>query len=244
MNLESIVLYIGYAVFIRTLFSILRWIFLHFIAGNDLSKYGGQGKGAWALVTGGSDGIGLGLAKECAVRGMNVLITARNEDTLKAAVEIIRAVNERVNVEYVVADSGTVLNSIDLIKKSCVNKLITILVNNVGVESGDPEPFDEKTTANLDKIIDVNIRFSSHLTKEFIPILQSNSEAQNFKGAIINLSSVAAVLQVPLLSSYSGSKAYNQVFSNALAKEMRVRSRGRIDVMCIRPTLVRRILHV
>jgi 17beta-estradiol 17-dehydrogenase / very-long-chain 3-oxoacyl-CoA reductase len=223
---------------IKFIVDLLGWMYLHFLASNNLSVYGGQNRGGWALITGASDGIGLGIAKECAVRGMHVLISARNEEGLKEAVAIIKAVNTNIQVDYIVADSALVPQAVESIKKSCADKFVTMLVNNVGVESGDPEPFEEKTSSNLDKIIDINIRFGSHLTKELLPTLLSNCKSKNMKCAIVNLSSVASVLQVPLLSSYSGSKAFNQVFSNALAKELRVRSRGRIDVLCARPTLV------
>ena len=43
----------------------------------------------WALVTGGSDGIGMGFAKELALKGMNVIISARGEDTLKEVLHFL-----------------------------------------------------------------------------------------------------------------------------------------------------------
>jgi 17beta-estradiol 17-dehydrogenase / very-long-chain 3-oxoacyl-CoA reductase len=193
-------------------------------------------------VTGGSEGIGLGISQELATRGFNVIISARGEDTLKAACSSIKEINPNIQVEYIVADSSKCQEAVQKLKSVVANKLITILVNNVGVESGEPEPFESKTLENLDRIIDVNIRFSSHLTHDFIPIINKNcGSAQNsWKGAIINLSSVAGKLEVPLLSSYSASKAYNQVFSTSLAKEMRMHgpNKGKIDLLSARPFIV------
>ena len=96
---------IGIVAILKYCLDLIGWIYLHFIASNDMKKYmkpkGLWGKkndqkhyfiydtlfinlvDCWALVTGGSDGIGMGFAKELALKGMNVIISARGEDTLK-----------------------------------------------------------------------------------------------------------------------------------------------------------------
>ena len=66
-------------------------------------KYGG--KDSWALVTGGSDGIGLEICKQMAQQGFNICIVARNEEKMKLRIpEIEAATTHKIKTRYVVAD--------------------------------------------------------------------------------------------------------------------------------------------
>ena len=147
-------------------------------------------------------------------------------------------INPNIKVEYIIADSSRLKESLDSIKDCLSNKIVTVLVNNVGVETGEPEPFIDKNDSNIDRIIDVNIRFSTYLTRTLLPTIQMNCKKLGCKGAIINLSSIAGVISPPLMSTYAGSKSYNQMFSISLAKECRAHYQGIIDVLSVRPTLV------
>jgi short-subunit dehydrogenase len=69
-------------------------------------------------------------------------------------------------------------------------------------------------------------------------MLVSNCKASSLKGAVINLSSNASILNSPLLVAYTAAKAYNKSFSNALAGELRMLYPNLIDVMCLRPSFV------
>ena len=61
------------------------WVYANFFRHEDLKKY--RGTDSWAVVTGGSDGIGLAFAKRLASRSFNVVITGRNEEKLERVVK-------------------------------------------------------------------------------------------------------------------------------------------------------------
>lgn len=71
----------GVAVLSYALYVVSYWVYANFVRSDDLQRY--QGRDTWAVVTGGSDGIGLALAERLAFRGFNVLVTGRNEEKLK-----------------------------------------------------------------------------------------------------------------------------------------------------------------
>lgn len=72
----------GIAILCHALFNVAFWIYVNFVRVDDLSRYKKSPRDTWALVTGGSDGIGLAFVKGLANRGFNVLITGRNESKL------------------------------------------------------------------------------------------------------------------------------------------------------------------
>ena len=88
------------------------------------------------------------------------------------------------------------------------SSFITLL--QVGVESGEPCPYMEKNREDVDSIIDVNIRFSSQITLSLLSLLIKNCKEYNLKGAIINLSSNASILDSPLLVAYTAAKTWNR----------------------------------
>ena len=86
----------------------------------------------YALITGGTAGIGLDIARELAKQGHNILLTARREERLK---EISASLKEEFNVEsnYIVADLAQV-SAPEMIYNFCSEKnyIVEILVNNAG----------------------------------------------------------------------------------------------------------------
>jgi 17beta-estradiol 17-dehydrogenase / very-long-chain 3-oxoacyl-CoA reductase len=72
------------------LFIIVYWLYTNFYRRDTLSRY--LSRETWAIVTGGSDGIGLAMARRLAQRGFNVLVTGRNEEKLKRVVEELRGI--------------------------------------------------------------------------------------------------------------------------------------------------------
>jgi short-subunit dehydrogenase len=137
---------------------------------------------------------------------MNVIIVSRRENELQTVKSDIEGLYRDIKIEYIVADCSDVIKSVDKIVNFIKDKNITMLVNNVGVESGDPEPFAEKLVENLEKMINVNVRFSSMITLKVLPLIISNCKNSNLKGAVINLSSNASILDTPLLVAYTSSK--------------------------------------
>mmetsp|Transcript_29681 Transcript_29681/g.50093 ORF Transcript_29681/g.50093 Transcript_29681/m.50093 type:complete len:336 (-) Transcript_29681:221-1228(-) len=227
------------------LLSVCDWLRIHFLCRNDLTCYRAR-QGGWALVTGASAGIGEAFAWELARRGMNVVIVARSTKTLET---LAAQLKEECSVEVLVvtADAAQGESAVDYIMKKLqgegVDKHLTMLINNVGVEFGDPCPLLLKHTADMDGMIDINVRFSSLITARCLPLLLAAGEARRtgepLRAACVNVASTAANATPPLLAVYSGTKAYNRAFSTSLASEMRTHyPSSRVDVLSVRASFV------
>lgn len=181
-----------------------------------------------AVVTGGSGGIGLELAKVLARNGFDIALIARKRDTLEAAAGQLEG-QYQVNVHVFAADlrSAEAPEAIfDFVRNE--NLPIEILVNNAGFGLGG-----EFAETDLDReleMIQVNIAALTHLTKLFLPGMIKRKS-----GRILNLASTAAFQPGPLQAVYYASKAYVLSFSEALAEELRD-SGVTVTALCPGPT--------
>lgn len=160
-----------------------------------------------ALVTGGSTGIGQVIANRLAAEGADVVITGRNEDTLK------EAAGHDANISYVVADVG----STDDVERTLLEVKerfgrLDILVNNAGV--APVAPLSEITMNQYDSAFQVNVRGVVDTTRVALPLLQAS------KGSIINISSSIALRPLANMSIYSASKAAVSALTKSWGKEL------------------------
>ena len=166
------------------------------------------------LITGGSGGIGLELAKVFARHGHDLVLVARNRDTLEAAAGVIEG--KFAITAHVYASDLTRPESPDEIFDFLHNEQIPIeiLVNNAGFGLGG-EFADTDVQRELD-MIQVNITALTHLTKLFLPPM-----IKRRSGKILNVASTAAFQAGPLMAVYYATKAYVVSFSEAIAEELR-----------------------
>ena len=175
-----------------------------------------------ALITGGSSGIGLSIAKELANKGIDLILVARDEKRLKEASKDIT----NVNVDYYVCDVSDIKS---LEKLYNDNKDIDILVNNAGF--GLFGLFNE---TDLDKelnMIDVNIKAVHYLTKKYL-----KDFIKKDKGYILNVASSAGFLAGPNLSTYYATKNYVCRLTEAIHFELKkMKSNVKISSLCPGP---------
>ncbi|MBR6073331.1 MAG: SDR family oxidoreductase [Bacilli bacterium] len=175
-----------------------------------------------ALITGGSSGIGLAIAKELANKGIDLVLVARDEKKLKEISEDIKS----VNVDYYVCDVSDIKS---LEKLYNDNKDIDILVNNAGF--GLFGLFNE---TDLDKelnMIDVNIKAVHILTKLYL-----KDFIKKDKGYILNVASSAGFLAGPNLSTYYATKNYVCRLDEAIYQELKeMKSNVHISSLCPGP---------
>src|SRR3954469_11550643 len=167
-----------------------------------------------ALVTGGSGGIGLELAKVLARNNFNLVLVARNRDTLEAAAGQIEG-KFGVSCQVFAADlreAAAPQAIFDFVQNE--NIAIDALVNNAGFGLGG-EFVEIEITRELD-MISVNVSALTHLTKLFVPPM-----VKRRSGRVLNVASTAAFQPGPLMAVYYASKAYVLSFSQALAEELR-----------------------
>jgi 17beta-estradiol 17-dehydrogenase / very-long-chain 3-oxoacyl-CoA reductase len=196
----------------------------------DLRKYGAK-SGSWAVVTGASDGIGKAYCLELAKRGFNVVLVSRTKSKLDDVAKELET-KYKVSTAVVAVDMSSSDPKIYETVSATVGSVgkIGILVNNVGLSYDYPTKYSNVSKNDEEQIIQMNIKTMHELTRIVLPHMIANR-----KGAIINLSSFAGEIPTPLLSVYSGAKAYVKFFSVALAHEHK---RDGIDVQCVTPGLV------
>lgn len=183
----------------------------------------------YTLITGGSLGIGKALARECAGRGMNLLLVAKDQAELEDAAKELQA-EFSVEVHILQID----LREADAPQKVldwCKQKgyRVDILMNNAGVAG--TSAFGTSPPEYSDERILVNIRALVLLTRLFLPELRTHSRAY-----ILNTGSLSAYYPIAYKSVYAASKAFVLSFSRALREELRG---SRISVTVVNPNGVR-----
>ncbi|KAI2623697.1 hypothetical protein GGS21DRAFT_533779 [Xylaria nigripes] len=184
--------------------------------GTNLRKYGG--KGTWAVVTGASDGLGKEFATQLAAKGFNLLLISRTLSKLETLQSELQAKFSGLQTDVIAMDFSATDNDADYTRLAKrINGLdVGILINNVGQSHSIPVPFTLTDEAEMQDIININCRGTLKVTRIVAPGMQSRR-----RGLILTLGSFGGWLPTPLLATYSGSKAFLQHWSTALAAELK-----------------------
>jgi short-subunit dehydrogenase len=179
--------------------------------------------GEWALVTGASSGIGAEFARAFARDGVSCVLSARREERLRElAAELEK--NHQVTTRVVAADLAAA-DGADRLAAAVADLDIAILVNNAGF--GHAGRFDRCDPRRLREMVQVNCAAPVVLTAKILPRMLERG-----RGAVIITGSVAGRQPLPLHGVYSATKAFDLLFGESLAVE--VRDRG-IDVLVLEP---------
>lgn len=166
-----------------------------------------------ALITGGSSGIGLEIAKEFARNGANIIILGRNIDKLKKATNLIKNVNQKIEVNSYQIDISLEKDISSFFEKiEHFDNQVDILVNNAGVIC--EKDFWNVTEEEFDRVINTNLRGTYFFTRRFCKYLINNK----IKGNILNVSSSSSLR--PALTPYHFTKWSIRAFTKGLAKEV------------------------
>lgn len=167
----------------------------------------GELQGKVAIVTGGSSGIGKAIAQRFAQEGMDVVITGRHEDALKAVADADE------HIHYVVADNSKTEDNARVVEfsKEQFGK-VDVLVNSAGW--CPVQDIKHITVEDFDRAFNLDARAVVDLTSKALPLLLES------KGSIINLSSIGATHPGPNLSMYSGAKAAVEAFTKVWGVEL------------------------
>ena len=159
--------------------------------------------GRAALVTGGSSGIGLAIARALGADGYSLTVSARRPEKLEAAVSGLR--DEGIEAQAVPANMA---NEEDIKRVVDAHRerygRLDVLINNAGVGIGSP--ITEAETKKLDMQLDVNLRGVYLTLRECIPMLKE-AGAEHGKALIVNTASIAGVRGQGWLAAYSATKA-------------------------------------
>jgi short-subunit dehydrogenase len=171
-------------------------------------------RGKWALVTGASAGIGTALAKELAGGGTNLVLTARRRDRLEDLAKALGA-KHRVNTEVFAADLADPSASEEIFSFTKEKGLeIDLLINNAGF--GQYGEFPSVETQRLLDMVQVNCSSVVQLTRLYLPEMVARR-----RGDVLILASTASFQAVPYISTYAATKAFDLLFAEGLAEEMK-----------------------
>jgi short-subunit dehydrogenase len=177
-----------------------------------------------ALITGASSGIGLELARLFAVDHYRLVLVARNRAALQQIGEELQS-KHGIEVRISPKDLAHPSSPVELFQElQEAGIVVDVLVNNAGF--GGSGPFLQTDWHHEAEMIQVNIVALTHLTKLFLPQIQTR------RGKVLNVGSVAAFLPGPFTAIYYASKAFVLHFSEALAEELTDSS---VTVTCLSP---------
>jgi short-subunit dehydrogenase len=183
----------------------------------------------WALVTGASVGLGAEFARQIAADGRNVVLVSRDAERLGAMARELEGVG--VEAEVLVADLAKRADVARVARRlTSDERPIDLLVNNAGF--GFRSGFLESTEAELDDALDVMVRAVMILSQA-----AARAMVRRGSGAILNVSSIAAVL---VTGTYSAHKAWVSAFTEALAGDLHGTG---VTATAVCPGLVRTEFH-
>jgi NAD(P)-dependent dehydrogenase (short-subunit alcohol dehydrogenase family) len=184
-----------------------------------------------ALITGGSSGIGLAIARMLGEEGYGLTVSSRRAEKLEAAAEHLRSGGYDVNsVPANMTDEADLTALVESHRERFGR--LDVLVNNAGVGIG--EAMDGLTTKYVDMQLGVNLRAVILMTRACLPMLRE-AGGEHSKALIVNTASIAGKVGVPWTSVYSATKFGVIGFSQATQKE--VANQG-IQVTALAPAFV------
>jgi len=170
--------------------------------------------GKWALVTGASAGIGTALAEELARGGTNLVLTARRRERLEELAQKL-SVTHKIQTKTFVADLTHADAPEKIFQFTKAQRIeVELLINNAGF--GAYGEFQTVETRRLTEMVQVNCAAVVHLTRLYLPEMVARRH-----GDVLIVASTASFQSVPYLSTYAATKAFDLLFAEGLAEEMK-----------------------
>jgi len=168
----------------------------------------------YALITGGSQGLGKAMAEELAQKQINVVLVALEHPDLYATAQHIRekysVLVETIAIDLTLDTAPSLI--LDFVQSK--NLAVKYLINNAGM--GYTGSFDSFDVSFFDTLLKVNVLALTKLTHLLLPALKQNAPSY-----LLNVSSMAGLFTMPYKTVYSASKQYVYSFSRALREELR-----------------------
>ncbi|GAS89871.1 SDR family NAD(P)-dependent oxidoreductase [Mycolicibacterium brisbanense] len=173
----------------------------------DLEKYG-----RWAVIAGGSEGVGAEFARQLARDGFGLVLIARKPEPLEETADQCRAVGAEVRTV-----------AVDLLDRTAVQRISTatsdlevgLLIYNAGASTCN-EPFLDAPLADFQKVIDLNVTRMMDLVQ-----LYGRQMVERSRGGILIVGSLSGYMGADRHSVYAGAKAFSRMFAESLWLELR-----------------------
>lgn len=175
----------------------------------------GAGKGAWAVITGCTDGIGREFAYQLAAAKFNVVLISRTQSKLDELEQEIKSTAGVDTKTYAMDFSKGDLKDYDKVKTLLDPLTVGVLINNVGVAYDYPMPFALLPDNDLYAITEININGTLRMSRIVLPGMM---ERKN--GLVLNVGSFSGLVASPYLAIYGASKAFLCAMSQAVGTEL------------------------
>jgi len=167
-----------------------------------------------ALITGASAGIGREFARHLAGRARSMILAARRDERLIELAQQMQREHPKLVVHIRKVDLGDLGEVQAFLEWLDREKLeVDLLINNAGL--GDSGPFAQSDPDRNKEMTIVNVATLTLITRHLVPQMIAKH-----RGAILNVSSSAGFLPIPLSAVYAATKAYVTSFSEALRAEL------------------------
>jgi short-subunit dehydrogenase len=176
-----------------------------------------------ALITGASSGIGEAFARKLAEKGYHLILVARRQARLKALEQELTG-KYSVKGEILVADLACEQDIIHVEQRILEKPPLDMLINNAGF--GTPGAFIDIPLEKTAAMLNVHVHASTRLAWTALQGMWTKN-----RGAIINVSSMAALLPISTAVNYCATKAYLNTFSEALQWQLR-QTNIRVQALC------------
>ena len=179
----------------------------------------------WAIIAGGSKGIGYSIAEALAKRKHHLLLIARNDVELNNAKESLEK-KFHIQVEILSCDLSSAESPAQIFKWcSANNRQINILCNAAGL--GGSKDFPDLSGDELRSMVRTNVESPLTLMLTLLPMLKKNAPSY-----ILNIGSMAGFAPIPIKSVYSSTKSALHFFSFSLKHMLK---ENKITVSCLCP---------
>lgn len=189
-----------------------------------------------ALITGGSRGIGFGIAEQFAAKGFDLAINGvRDESEVSDKLDALRV--HGVRVVYCKGNIGLPADREAIVKKATTEfEAIHVLVNNAGVAPKVRADVLEMTEESFDYVVDINLKGTFFLTQAIAKVMmQSKKTNAAFTGCIINVTSISAEVASINRGEYCMAKAGLGMMTKLMAARL---GEAGIPVYEIRPGII------
>ena len=173
----------------------------------ELAKYG-----PWAVIAGGSEGVGAEFARQLAAEGFNLVLIARKPDPLELTAATCRQAGVEVRTVAVDLTTG---GAVDHIAGAAADLEVGLLIYNAGANTCSEEFLDGDLAA-FQRVIDLNIGVMMALVSHFGAPMR-----QRGHGGILLVGSMAGYLGSVRHTVYGGVKAFGRIFAESLWLELR-----------------------
>lgn len=173
----------------------------------DLATYG-----PWAVIAGGSEGVGAEFARQLAAAGLNLVLLARKPEPLEHTADACRSAGVEVRT---VAGDLTAPATVERLAATTADIEVGLLIYNAGANTCSQE-FLSAELADFQRVIDLNITAMMALVHRYAGPMRERR-----RGGILLVGSMVGYLGAARQSVYGGTKAFGRIFAESLWVELR-----------------------